>query len=1107
MTRTHPLTSPGNDDDRLYLGCCKLDLQWGVCPLTMKTFMDTQGTMEQHGPNIIANASRYIISDFRTAPGYETKPFVTGYPYMVSYLEVPLISPLGYTLGSYCVVDNKPREFNREDTISIMTDMAAAIMHHLDSAVAQQRLGRAENLITGLSNYAGRSQSLTERSKAIHEGTQNIDQPLPGDLPHPSHTQHVIEQQHQSVKTPELPETPDTAVTTVFEHSSISSSRATSNATPFSAGTTSIGATPTTSEPDDTSVNNDDKSTTKHQPATKANLSHDHDHTGQHITLLAEAAEITRDAMNLDGLIFLDAVPSQIRNRSGTKPPFIRHSSHSSASAFDNLAKDKNTNVDKSKVLAQSLKAGSSSEFFDSSITHKEIPDSIIQRLMQRFPQGGVFSADESGPIADTYGPGVKIDTSQDCESTMDESDESALFKFLPQARYILFVPLWHFQRGCWFTAMVGWVADTFQSMDMREVNLLAAFGNSVVSKVAFTEASTISRVKSDFISSISHELRSPLHGIMATAELMREQISDPSVIAMVDMIDSCGSTLLDTFNNLLEHARINKSPALPVANKTVDQEADTESKLSTQQRLVDLGHLVEDVVEIVTLGYTASEKHKGPVRRSSTSTLASQLDDEEDTKIPVLVTVNIEPGVDWLQKVESGAWKRIVMNLVGNALKYTETGVIEITLKTLQFTGDDGHPRNDILLSVQDTGIGISEEYLQYHLFTSFSQENSMMPGTGLGLSIVKQLVHGIGGKIDVESQKGSGTLVKVVVPFKKIPKNSLAPGDSSSDQSSNFKDLNGLTLCLISSSKVHSQKGSENADFRELKRVNALHTTIRTLAEDVGMTVKILDMNEDYPPVDIFLFDNEVIKGDINHIYEKLLTLSPLIVLQSGFNSKLRHEVAKRSTTISVSYPIRPTKLRSALLDALRKSKKSSPANNGGKNGTLHYDLASAPSERRMVRPIISKTTSFENNTPIAPATITESPTLHILLVDDNAINLKLLIALMDKLPYTFETATDGLQAVQLHQLSMKPGNRLFDIIFMDISMPVMNGFEATRQIRKDEEKAGLQPSQIIALTGLGSEAAQIEASAAGFDMYLKKPVKLKEIRAILNEGVPRG
>jgi response regulator RpfG family c-di-GMP phosphodiesterase len=71
----------------------------------------------------------------------------------------------------------------------------------------------------------------------------------------------------------------------------------------------------------------------------------------------------------------------------------------------------------------------------------------------------------------------------------------------------------------------------------------------------------------------------------------------------------------------------------------------------------------------------------------------------------------------------------------------------------------------------------------------------------------------------------------------------------------------------------------------------------------------------------------------------------------------------------------------------------------------------------------------------------------------------------------------------------------------------MPVMNGFEATRQIRKEEENADLLPSQIIALTGLGSEAAQIEASAAGFDMYLKKPVKLKEIRAILNQAVPRG
>jgi len=86
MTRNHPVaTQDCNYDDRLYLGCCKLDCDWGVCPLTMKTFMDTSGEMKQNGPNIIANSTRYIISDFRSAPGYEERPYVTSFPFMVRY--------------------------------------------------------------------------------------------------------------------------------------------------------------------------------------------------------------------------------------------------------------------------------------------------------------------------------------------------------------------------------------------------------------------------------------------------------------------------------------------------------------------------------------------------------------------------------------------------------------------------------------------------------------------------------------------------------------------------------------------------------------------------------------------------------------------------------------------------------------------------------------------------------------------------------------------------------------------------------------------------------------------------------------------------------------
>jgi CheY-like chemotaxis protein len=125
------------------------------------------------------------------------------------------------------------------------------------------------------------------------------------------------------------------------------------------------------------------------------------------------------------------------------------------------------------------------------------------------------------------------------------------------------------------------------------------------------------------------------------------------------------------------------------------------------------------------------------------------------------------------------------------------------------------------------------------------------------------------------------------------------------------------------------------------------------------------------------------------------------------------------------------------------------------------------------------------------------------HLLLVDDNPINMKLLTTVVRKLNHTFATASHGLEAVQLYSKSLEQ-QRQFDMVFMDISMPVMDGFQATREIRQMELEAGVQACKIVALTGLSSDASRNEAYACGSDLFFTKPVKLDKVRRLLDEEI---
>jgi signal transduction histidine kinase/ActR/RegA family two-component response regulator len=679
-------------------------------------------------------------------------------------------------------------------------------------------------------------------------------------------------------------------------------------------------------------------------------------------------------------------------------------------------------------------------------------------------------------------------------------TDVSTLFRVLPQAKYVIFSPLWHFQRECWFAATLGWVTDQTQAIDVADINLLTAFGNSMVAEVSRFEALAISRKKSDFISSISHELRSPLHGILASSELLRDAIEDPLLLSIIDMIDSCGTTLLDTFNNILDHANINNS-------------GHVSGDPNTNLQLVDLSELVEDVVEAVKVSHASEATFQLAINKGGDSANLHPSPELADNSM--LVTLNIERGLK--TAINVGAWKRIVTNVVGNALKYTSSGHIEVSLTRVQRT-DAGELCDQVCFAVQDTGIGMSSDYLKYELFTPFSQDNSLSPGIGLGLSIVQQLVRGLRGTVEVTSSVGVGTCVKVLVPLDQGP-HTPRPTIADTEHSDAVAILRGRTVCLVAVDAYTAQTSSVPNRVGETRtRSSAVEKTIRQIAGDaLGMTISLATWDFPIPEADIYVLDAETLDGAESNLSTlKPLDLSPVFTLcSSPGSSQCLEQRALSPDAVHLHHSIGPTKLASVFSAALATKSaagdqplnplpRASPAATEYSVIPIHstslhtYNKVPAVLEKPVQDVPLSE--DLAENTRVAPHLQRSSPRYHVLIVDDNPINVKLLAAVVRKLDHTFATARNGLEAVQLYRNSLET-QRPFDLVFMDISMPIMNGFEATREIRQLEEDLGAARCRVVVLTGLSSETTRRAAVVSGTDMFLTKPVKLEKVKRLLD------
>lgn len=288
-------------------------------------------------------------------------------------------------------------------------------------------------------------------------------------------------------------------------------------------------------------------------------------------------------------------------------------------------------------------------------------------------------------------------------------------------------------------------------------------------------------RAKGIFISNISHELRSPLHGILASAEFLSDTRLDTLQRTFIETIDSCGRTLLEVINHVLDFGKLTYIARLKnkVSRPHIQRSSSKEMvPRSVNAAPVDLMAVVEQVVESCYAGYEFKGLF-GQVDIGSMLGDAGVKPNEKRTKSPgygrakdptsaltVIVDVDYrEQG--WYFLLQSGAVQRILMNITGNALKYTPAGWVKVHLSIQEVDG-----QNYVHMNVSDSGKGISAEFLKTRLFSPFSQEDTLQAGTGLGMSIVKQVVERLGGQINVTSQVNVGTQVHVSLPADPAPR-----------------------------------------------------------------------------------------------------------------------------------------------------------------------------------------------------------------------------------------------------------------------------------------------------------------------------------------------